>query len=137
MKFLRALTSTKPDATFSVKALIYAILCTLLGTACLHCGIWIMGANGAFFGDVYVHPYEMPAIGITLLVSYILLCVVAALWFYTVAKTRRKWLNLLIAVAVVILCFVPCWILVGEIHLYGEKLGQMILYGRGHMYHHT
>ena len=106
MKFLRALTSTKPDAPFSVKALIYAILCTLLGTACLHCGIWIMG-------------------------------VVAALWFYTVAKARRKWLNLLIAVAVVILCFVPCWILVGEIHLYGEKLGQLILYGREHVYQRT
>ena len=137
MKFLCALTSTKPDAPFSVKALIYAILCTLFGTACLHCGIWIMAANGAFFGDVYIHPYEMPAIGVTLLVSYILLCGVAALWFYTVAKARRKWLNALIAVAVVILCFVPCWILVACMHHYGEQLGQLILYGREHVYQRT
>lgn len=137
MKFLCALTSTKPTAPFSVKALIYAVLCTLLGTACIHCGIWIMGTNGAFFGDVYHRPYELPAIGIVMMVSMILLCVAAALWFCTVAKARRKWLNLLIAVAVVILCFVPCWILVAYMHRYGEQLGQLILYGREHVYQRT
>lgn len=137
MKFIHALTSTKPNAPFSVKALIYAILCTLFGTACLHCWLWLMGANGAFFGDVYHRPYELPAVGIAQLVAFILLCVVAALWFYTVANARRKWLNVLIAVAVVILCFVPCWILMGYMHMYGEKLGQLILYGRDHTYQHT
>ena len=137
MKFFHALTSTKPTAPFSVKALIYAVLCTLLGTACLHCGIWIMGTNGAFFGDVYVRPYEMPAIGMIMGVSMILLCIAAALWLYTVASARRKWLNLLIAAVVVILCFVPCWILVAYMHHYGEQLGQLILYGRGHVYQRT
>ena len=137
MKLFHALTSTKPTAPFSVKALIYAVLCTLLGTACLHCGIWIMGANGAFFGDVYVHPYEMPAIGMIMGVSMILLCIAAALWLYTVANARRKWLNLLIAAVVVILCFVPCWILVAYMHHCGEQLGQLILYGREHVYQRT
>ena len=96
-----------------------------------------MGTNGAFFGDVYHRPYELPAMGIVLLLAFILLCITVPLWFYTVAKARRKWLNVLIAVAVVILCFVPCWILVGYIHLFGERFGQLILYGREHTYHQT
>ncbi len=130
MEFLRALTYTKPNAPFSVKALIYAILCTLFGTACLHCGIWIMGANGAFFGDVSHHPYEMPAMGISLLVAFILLCITIALWFFTVDNARRKWLNVLIALAVVIIGFGPSWILMMYIHYFGEQIGQMILYGQ-------
>ena len=71
------------------------------------------------------------------MVSMILLCVAAALWFCTVANARRRWLNLLIAVAVVILCLLPCWILVAYMHRYGEQLGQLILYGREHAYQHT
>ena len=71
------------------------------------------------------------------MVSMILLCIAAALWFCTVANARRKWLNLLIAVAVVILCLLPCWILVAYMHRYGEQLGQLILYGREHVYQRT
>jgi hypothetical protein len=139
MKLWIALTGAHPASRvpFSGKALIYAVLCTVFGTACLHCGIWIMGANGAFIGEVYPRPYESPAMGLALVAACVLLCVAAVLWLCTVANAPRKWLNVLIAFVVVLLCFGPCWILMNHIHLYGEKLGQLILYGREHTYHHT
>ncbi len=125
MKFFRALTSTKPDARVSWKLLLYAALCTLFGTACLYGCIYFMFEMG--LGGK--HPYDRVGMGIGLLVASVLLCVVAALWFYTLIGLSRQRLHILLTCAVVIVGFCPAFLLTGIICELGEQIGQYFLYG--------
>ncbi len=127
MKFFRALTSTKPTAPFSVKALIYAVLCTLFGTAWCYCCLWCMLESGNWLGSHGVSPYELPAMGIVWMTVTLLLTAVGVLWFCTVAAARRKWLNVLIAFAVVVVFFLPSVWLTVVLHGRGLQIGRMIL----------
>jgi hypothetical protein len=129
MKFFRALTSTKPEARVSWKVLLYAVLCTLFGTACLYCCIYLMFLNG--FGvdeGIGEHPYDQAAMAISLLVAFALLCFSLALWYCTLLGASRNRLHVLITAAVAIVGFCPSFLLMGVICDLGEQIGQLILY---------
>ncbi len=123
MKFFYALTSTKPDARVSWKVLLYAALCTLFGTACLYCFIC------SLFMEVGKHPYDQPAMAICLLVAFLLFCSVFALWCFTLSAAPRKGLHGWLTAAIALIGFGPSFMLMNVICYYGEKIGQMILYG--------
>ena len=125
MKLIHALTYTKPEARLSWKLLLYAVLCTLFGTACLFCLIFFMFEMG--LGGK--HPYDRIGMGIGLLVASVLFCVVAALWFYTLMGLSRKGRHILLSCAVVIVGFCPAFLLTGYICELGEQIGQYFLYG--------
>jgi hypothetical protein len=128
MKFFLALTSTKPNAPFSVKALLYAVLCTLFGTAWCYCCLSAMLMSGNWLGNNGEHPYELPAMGIVWMIVTLLWCAVGILWFCTVGAARRKWLNALIAVGVAVVGFIPSLWLTITLHGWGWKIGRIILY---------
>ena len=135
MKLWTTLTGYNPASRvpFSWKALIYAVLCTFLGASCLYCGLQMLLMSGNWLdGGSGQHPYDVLGFGIALLVVMILLCIAMPLWVATVSAAPRKWLNILIAVAVVLVFFLPCLILSAYIGSFGEQIGQLILYGRTH-----
>ena len=129
MNFLRALISTKPDARVSWKVLLYAVLCTLFGTACLYCFISSLFMNGfGVDGGGGRHPYDQAAMAICLLVAFLLFCLSFALWCFTLAGTPRKALHGWLTAAVALVGFGPSFMLMNVICYYGEKIGQWIVY---------
>ena len=120
MTFIHALTSTKPTAPFSVKALIYAILCTLFGTAFLFCGINLFFMEA--FGSVREYPYEAPAVAMGLGIAMIFVILFGILWLYTVGNAARKWLNILLGIAVVVVGFCPSFLLMNLIYRVAEQV---------------
>ena len=135
MKLWTALTAHNPAsrAPFSWKALIYAVLCTFFGSACLCCGLGVLTTSGNWLdGGSGQHPYDLLGFGIALLVATILLCIAVPLWFSAVTAAPRKWLNILITVLVVVVFLLPCLILSAYICYIGEQIGQLILYGQTH-----
>ena len=130
MKLFHTLTYTNPTDRVSWKVLLYAALCTLFGTACLYCCIYLMFINGfGIDGGGGKHPYDQPAIAISLLVAFLLFCAVFALWGFTLSAAPRKGLHGWLTAAVVLIGFCPSFMLMNVICYYGEKIGQMILYG--------
>ena len=123
MKLFHALIYTKPTDRISWKVLLYAVLCTLFGTACLYCFIQVL------FMEAGKHPYDQPAMAISLLVAFLLFCAVFALWGFTLSAASRKGLHGCLTAAVALIGFCPCFMLMNVICYYGEKIGQMILYG--------
>ena len=113
MKLIHALTYTKPEARVSWKLLLYAVLCTLFGTACLFCLIFFMFEMG--LGGK--HPYDRIGMGIGLLVASVLM------------GLSRKGRHILLSCAVVIVGFCPAFLLTGYICELGEQIGQYFLYG--------
>ncbi len=130
MKIFCALTSTKPNARMSWKVLLYAVLCTLFGAACLYCCIYLMFLNG--FGvdeGGGEHPYDQAAMVISFAVAFVLLCISLVLWYCTLLGAPRKRLHVLMTVAVAIVGFCPAFLLMGVLCDLGEQIGQLILYG--------
>ena len=123
MKLFHVLTYTKPTDRVSWKVLLYAALCTLFGTACLYCFIQLL------FMEAEKHPYDQPATAVCLLVAFLLFCSVFALWGFTLSAVPRKELHGWLTAAVALIGFGPSFMLMNLIYHYGEKLGQMILYG--------
>ena len=130
MKAFDALTCTKPGAKFSWKVLLYAVLCTLFGTACLYCCIYLMFLNGfGVDGGGGEHPYDQAGMTVGLLVSLVLLALSFYLWFCTLSGAPRMGLHTMLSVAVVILGFSPAFLLMDAICGAGEQIGRLILYG--------
>ena len=130
MKLSHALTYTKPTDRVSWKVLLYAALCTLFGTACLYCCIYLMFINGfGIDGGGGKHPYDQAAMAVSLLVAFVLLGISMALWGFTWANASRKRVNALLSSAVALVGFCPAFLLMDVICDTGEKIGQMILYG--------
>jgi hypothetical protein len=75
------------------------------------------------------HPYDQPATAVCLLVAFLLFCSVFALWGFTLSAVPRKGLHGWLTAAVALIGFGPSFMLMNLIYHYGEKLGQMILYG--------
>ena len=130
VKAFDALTCTKPGAKVSWKVLLYAVLCTLFGTACLYCCIYLMFLNGfGVDGGGGEHPYDQAGMVICLLVSFVLLCISLFLWCCTLSGVSRTGVHILLSAAVVIVGFCPAFLLMDVICGTGERIGQFILYG--------
>jgi hypothetical protein len=71
----------------------------------------------------------LTAMAISLFVAFLLFCVVFALWGFTLSAGPRKGLHGWLTAAMVLVGFCPSFMLMNVICYYGEKIGQMILYG--------
>lgn len=133
MKSLRFLVSTSPQARVSPKLLLYALLCTLWGTACFYCGATLMlmsgfGIDGGVGGQ---HPYDRIALTVGLLIALLLFSLTALLWFLTLLGLSRPKRHLILTAVVALAGFCPAFLLMNAICDLGEGLGQWFLYGGG------
>ena len=114
---------------FSWKAVLYAVLCALFGTACFYCGLSVLSLLGWGLGSHGEYPYELPAMAVALFVALALFSLCGFLWLCAVAKAPRRWLNILIAISVFLLGFFLFWPVMEYVRVLGEQIGQRIFLG--------